>query len=109
MPIQASFVRGMAKKGCINFTDHALRRMGERKIWIDQALEAILHGEQLEIQDIGPENDIRVLFQEATSYIPRFYVVVAASYPVVDVISVCEFKEEAWDWLGKIMARRRQK
>lgn len=71
-------------------------------------MAAILHGEKLEVQDIGLENDVRVLFQEATDVTPCFYVIVATSYPVVDVISVIEFEEEAWDWLGKIMARRRK-
>ena len=106
MPIQSSYVRAMAKKGRVNFTEHALYRMGERKIWIDDVLNAILNGQEIEVQDIGPKSDIRVLFQEAIDTIPRFYVVVATSYPVVDVISVAEFLEEAWEWLGKIMVRR---
>lgn len=104
---QPSYIREMAKKGRINFTDHALARMGERKIWIDDVWRAILDGEVIEIQEIGPGYDVRVLFQEATDTVPRFYVVVAASFPVVDVISVVEFEEEIWEWLGKIMARRR--
>jgi len=108
MPSQSSFVREMAKKGQIHFSDHALERMGERRVWINDALQAILEGEEIEVQDFGPESDVRVLFQEATENIPRFYVVVATSYPDVEVVSVCEFKEEAWDWLGKIMARRRK-
>lgn len=106
MPLQPSYIREMAKKGQLNFTEHALARMGERKIWVDDARKAILDGEIIETQDIGPGYDVRVLFQEATDTVPRFYVV-AASYPVVDVISVVEFSEEVWEWLGKIMARRR--
>ncbi len=104
----SSYVREMAKKGLIHFSDHALARMGERKVWIDDVLHAILEGEEIEVQDFGFESDIKVLFQEATDTIPRFYVIVATSYPEVEVVSVVEFKEEAWDWLGKIMARRRK-
>lgn len=109
MPIQSSYVRAMAKSDRIKISDHALDRMGQRKIWFDDVMKAILHGEVIEVQDIGPDRDIRVFFQEATDAIPRFYVIVATSYPVVEVISVVEFKEEAWDWLGYIMARRRNK
>lgn len=107
MLLQPSYIREMAKKGQINFTKHALVRMGERKIWIDDVREAILYGEVIEVQDKDPRCDIRVLFQEATDKVPRFYVVVAASFPTVDVISVAEFEEQVWEWLGKIMARRR--
>ncbi|MDO9535240.1 MAG: DUF4258 domain-containing protein [Bacillota bacterium] len=109
MTRQSSYVRKMAQKGQIHFSDHALERMGERKVLINDTVQAILEGEEIEVQDIGSESDVRVLFQEATDTIPRFYVVVATSYPEVEVVSVCEFKEEAWDWLGKIMARRRKK
>lgn len=108
MPIQFSYVRAMASKGRIKFSDHALERMGERKIWVDGVFKAIAHGEEIEVQDLGPDFDVRVLLQEAVGGVPRFYVVVATSYPEVEVVSVIEFEEEAWDWLGKIMARRRK-
>lgn len=103
------YVREMARKGRIHFSNHViLHRMGQRKIWIDQILDAILHGEVLEVQILGPEKDVTVIFQEATDKMPRFYVVAATSYPEVEVVTVAEFKDEAWEWLGKIMARRRK-
>lgn len=103
------YVREMARKGRIHYSDHALLvRMSERKIWIDQILAAILNGEVLDVQNFGLGKDVTVIFQEATDKTPRFYVVVATSYPEVEVITVAEFKEEAWEWLGKIMARRRK-
>lgn len=107
MPIQSSYVRAMAAKNRIKFSNHALERMGERKIWLDDVFKAIEHGEVIEIQDRGPGFDIRVLLQEAVGGTPRFYVV-ATSYPVVEVVSVIEFEEEVWEWRGKIMARRRK-
>lgn len=108
MPGQSSYIRKMAQKGLIHFSAHALERMGERKVWFDDVLHAIWEGEEIEVQDFGSESDIKVLFQEATDTIPRFYVIVATSYPEVEVVSVIEFAEEAWDWLGKIMVRRRK-
>lgn len=68
-----SYVREMARKGRIHYSDHALLlRMNERQIWIDQALAAILNGEVLEIQVFGLENDVTVIFQESTDKMPRF-------------------------------------
>ncbi len=108
--IAPPYVREMARKGQICFDNvHALQRMGERRIWIDQILEAILHGEVIEVQVFESKKDVAVIFQEPveSDQIPRFYVVIAACYPLVEVVTVVEFEEEAWDWLGKIMARRR--
>jgi hypothetical protein len=68
-----SYVREMARKGRIHYSDHALLlRMNERQIWIDQVLAAILNGEVLEIQVFGLENDVTVIFQESTDKMPRF-------------------------------------
>lgn len=68
-----SYVREMARKGRIHYSDHALLlRMNERQIWIDQVLAAILNGEVLEIQVFGLENDVTDIFQESTDKMPRF-------------------------------------
>ena len=48
MPIQSSYVRAMAKSDRIKISDHALDRMGQRKIWFDDVMKAILHGEEIE-------------------------------------------------------------
>jgi hypothetical protein len=110
MNIQASYIRAMAKEGKLIFSEHAIERMGERKIWKSSIINAILEGEEIEIQDKfdNTQNiDGKVLFQETTDDTPKFYVVVAASFPVVEVITVCYFKAEVWEWTGKIMRRMR--
>ena len=103
MSIQSSYIREMARVGRINFSNHAFDRIGERSIWIEDVYKAIYEGEEIEIQYIGSNYDIRVLFHQETNDIPEFYVIVATSYPAVEVISVCRFKDECWEWLGKIM------
>ncbi len=103
--VQAAYVRAMAKAGKVHYSDYALSQMGARKIWQDQVNKAIAEGEELEVQDLGPKKDVRVLFQQATKDVPEFYVVVATSYPVVEVVTVCRFREEVWDWTGRIMVR----
>ncbi len=106
MTIQSSYVRAMAKEGRINVTNHAYDKLGEREVFLDDVYNAIDKGEVIQIQNHGPDKDIRVVFQEATDKVPEFYVIVATSYPIVDIVSVCLFKDECWEWLGKTMARR---
>jgi len=62
---------------------------------------SILYGRVLEIQDF-PEEDIKVIFDP-------FYVIVAASFPQVVVVSVCFFLEDVWEQLGDIRVRRGRK
>lgn len=106
---QATYIRSMAKNGRIKFSGHALDRMGERKIWYSEVLKAILQGEEIENQPgKNKGEDVKILFQEATEDTPAFFVVVACSSPEVEVVTVSFFKEEAWEFTGKIMRRVRR-
>lgn len=107
MGLQSSYVREMARKNKITISKHAFEKIEERGIWLDDVFKAIEQGEQIEIQNFGPRKDIRVVFQEATDDEPSFYVIVATSYPTVDIVSVCRFKEECWEYLGKTKKRRK--
>jgi hypothetical protein len=111
MTLSANYIRAKAKEGKLIFSQHAIERMGERKIWKSSIINAILEGEEIGLQgrlDNIQNKDVKVLFQEATDDTPEFYVVVAASFPVVEVITVCYFKDEVWEWTGKIMRRMRK-
>lgn len=105
MSIQSSYVRAMAQAQRIEISNHALDRIGEREVWLDDIYKAIEQGEEIEVQDFGHDKDVKVLFQEATDRLPEFYVIVATSYPVVEIVSVCLFEDECWEWLGKTMKR----
>lgn len=107
MSIVRGYVRKKVEDNNYYFTGHALQRMGERMITTDQVIAAILNGQEIEIQKFE-NKDVRILFQEATEEIPEFYVVVAASYPCVAVLSVVRFEEEAWEFVGNV-ARRMKK
>jgi len=95
-------VRKMAARGKILFRQHALDRMGERKIWRDDVLKAIERGENIHIQKPPTETgkNIRVFFQEATDEnIPSFCVIVAIEHPYAQIITVYYFKEEkGWSY-----------
>ena len=58
---------------------HALERMGERMITMDQVYECILYGINIETQYHG--RDIKAFFQEPTGGTPGHYVIVADSTP----------------------------
>lgn len=69
---------------------------------------SILYGRVLEIQDF-PEEDIKVIFHSVDEQTDPFYVIVAASFPQVVVVSVCFFLEDVWEQLGDIRVRRSKK
>lgn len=104
--VQGSLIRQLAKKRQIVFSEHALERMFERGIEITNILESIQSGEEIEVQDFGPHEDIRVLFQEATNDIPGFYVVVAACFPRALVLTVCLTEQEIWQYKNGKLVRR---
>jgi len=106
---QASYARQKAAKGEINFSQHAMDQMGDRKIWIDEVYTAIANGLEIELQTFE-DKDVRVLFQESTEKIPRFAVVVAVDYPEVNVVTVFRFEDEdKYEYNEKIMCWRRKK
>ena len=89
---QASYVRQKAAKGEIEFREHAIDNMGIRKIWRHEVFEAILNGQEIDVQPFK-DKDVRVIFQESTCDIPRFAVVVAIDHPEVQIITVFRFKD----------------
>ena len=105
---QTSYIRQKATKQEIGVSQHALDNMGERAIWLDEALEAIISGDEIEIQTFEGKN-VRVLFQESTTHIPRFCVVVAIDHPEVQLVTVFNFKEEKFEYVEKQKCWRRKK
>jgi len=104
---QASYIRQKVTYGEYQFSQHAVEKMTERKIWIDDICQAITNGQVLEVQDFGKMN-VKVIFQEATCEIPSFAVVVAADYPVVQIVTVFRFKEEkGYEYIEKQNCWRR--
>ena len=47
---QTTYIRQKIAKKEYGVTSHANDNMGERKIWFDEALEAIINGEAIETQ-----------------------------------------------------------
>ena len=97
-------IRSCAFKQQLNFSDHAIDRMGERQITIDQVYDCTMYGLVVETQDHG--EDIKVVFQEQTNGAPGFYVVIADSSPFPEVITVCLTRDEAWETRNGILRRR---
>lgn len=95
---QTSYIRQKAKKGEITISSHALDNMGLRKIRLDEALEAVIHGKEVDIQ-LFEGKMVRVTFQESTKGDPRFAVVVAADHPDVVVVTVFNFFEEKFEYI----------
>ncbi|MFZ3132244.1 MAG: DUF4258 domain-containing protein [Desulfosporosinus sp.] len=97
-------IRSCALRQQLNFSDHALDRMGERQITIDQVYDCAMYGLVIETQDHG--EDIKVIFQEPTNEASGFYVVIADSSPFSEVITVCLTRDEAWDTRNGLLRRR---
>ncbi len=108
MVMAERFIREMVEKGNVKYSEHAIHRMGERKILRPFIDHSILNGEVLEIQDFAGE-DIKVIFHSAGESAEPFYVIVAASFPQVVVVSVCFFLEDVWAQLVDIRIRRGKK
>ncbi len=105
---QASYIRQKAVKQEVGVSPHALENMGKRKIWLAEALEAIISGKELKIQPFEGKN-VRVLFQESTTDIPRFCVVVAIDHPEVEIVTVFNFEEEKYEYIKEQKCWRRKK
>lgn len=97
-------IRRAAWNQTLSFSDHALERMGERMITMDQVYECILYGINIETQYHG--RDIKVVFQEPTAGTPGHYVIVADSTPFPEIVTVCSTVEEVWESIGGILTRR---
>jgi hypothetical protein len=105
---QTSYIRQKAVKGDIGVSSHALDNMGKRKIRLDDALEAVISGDEIETQTFEGKN-VRVLFQESTTDIPEFCVVVAIDHPEVQIVTVFNFEEEKFEYVEKQKCWRRKK
>ncbi|MDW7729314.1 MAG: DUF4258 domain-containing protein [Bacillota bacterium] len=105
---QTSYIRQKVKKSEITISGHALENMGLRKIRLDEALEAVLNGKEVEIQQFEGKM-VRVTFQESTEGDPKFAVVVAADHPEVVVVTVFNFNEEKFEYIEGQKCWRRKK
>ncbi|KRQ86294.1 hypothetical protein ABG79_01917 [Caloramator mitchellensis] len=98
-------IRKKVIEGNFDVTEHAVKRMAEREIDMDQVLDCIIRGKTIEFQTDRRTNDIKVLFQEATASKPEVYTVVAAlDTPLI--ITVCRTKEEVWECINNVLRRR---
>ncbi|GAA6383533.1 hypothetical protein I2900191A2_21790 [Intestinibacter bartlettii] len=99
-------IRKNVEEGNYEITDHALQRMNEREIDIEDVETCIIKGETIEFQQDIETNDIKVLFQEHTDETPEFYVVVKCSYDMPSIITVCRRDNEVWECINNILHRR---
>src|SRR5690554_3515417 len=104
MSLPIAYIRAFAQKNKIHFSEHALQKMGERKIKRQIVLEAILNGVVIEQQDHG--RDVKIIFQESISDIPKCYVIVAAAPDIPVVVTVCRTKNEVWEYINGRLKRR---
>ncbi len=79
--------------------------MRKRCIRHEKVYECAEKGRHVEHQYHG--RDIKIVFQEPTEKCPEFYVVIAASIPKPEVVTVCRTKEEVWVYLNGIIKRKR--
>lgn len=100
-------IRSSAWSKKLGFSSHAMDRMGERMITIDQVYDCILYGTNIETQYHG--RDVKVVFQQAIAGIPSYYAVVADNYPFPEVVTVCSTMDEVWEFIGGILIRRTSK
>ncbi len=105
---QTSYIRQKAEKGEFTVSPHAIENMGFRKVWLDEVLEAIVHGEVIDTQTFKEEN-IKVIFQQSTEEVPRFAVVVAADYPEVVIVTVFNFEKDKFEYIESQKRWRRKK
>ncbi len=104
---QTSYIRQKAEKEELTFSPHAIENMGLRKIWHDEVLEAIIHGETIDTQTFEEKN-VKVIFQQSTEEVPRFAVVVAADYPEVVIVTVFNFDESKFEYIESQKRWRRK-
>ena len=81
--------------------------MGERKISVDQVYEAVIHGQIVEKQHSPNYPDIHIIFQAITIPMPSYYIIVAVSQPNPIVVTVCNTKDESWEYINGLLKRRR--
>jgi len=98
-------LREAAKQRSYIISGHARQRMGERDVAEEDLARCAAEGKVLEVQDHG--RDIKVLVQGVDGDGRAFYVVAALKYPRPVIVTVCRFREEAWEDLGPFKKRKR--
>ncbi|MDI3538256.1 MAG: hypothetical protein PWQ13_279 [Bacillota bacterium] len=106
MGIPDQYIKALVRKGKLKYSEHAQKRMAERKIDVDAVCDAILNGEVVKLQDHG--RDIKVVFQPAAKDKPEYFVVVAAAYEYAEVVTVEPALEDAWEFVKGFAIRRRR-
>ena len=101
------WIRKRVSENCYDVSKHAQkRRMAERQIDIEEVIECILQGQTIEFQLDKETNDIKVIFQEATSENPEIYVIVVAlDTPLI--VTACRTIDEDMGMCGWCFERRR--
>ena len=92
------------KDGHYEITNHALQRMGERKIDIEDVIQCIAEGKILETQNT--DDGFKILYLK-TKDKKAFYVVVLVQFPP-RIITVCWCEEEVWECTSKMCKRRKK-
>lgn len=105
MGLRDAYLRSAAKRRIYTISSHAFQRMGERAITEEDIEKCGLEGQVLEEQD--HEGDVKLLVQGIDSEGEFFYMVVALAYPRPVIVTVCRFREEAWEDLGSTKKRKR--
>lgn len=98
-------LREAAKRRTYIISGHARQRMGERDIAEEDLARCAAEGEVLEVQDHG--RDVKVLVRGVDGEGCAFYIVAALAYPRPVIVTVCRFREEAWEDLGPFKRRKR--
>lgn len=93
---EVQLIREAVKKVYLDFTGHAKKQLYERKIRVELAKKAVLEGKVLERQE-DEDEDVKILFQEASEDRPQFCVVVTSTIPP-RVVTAFKFDEERWEY-----------
>nr|WP_286673023.1 DUF4258 domain-containing protein [Anaeromonas frigoriresistens] len=100
---EKDYIIESTKKQSLYYSKHAIERMCQRGIEVEDVENSASIGNPIEKQYHG--KDVKFLFQEPRSERPQYYSVVALAIPPL-VISVCQFKEDVWEMVDGIMKRK---
>ncbi|MGE5586717.1 MAG: DUF4258 domain-containing protein [Clostridia bacterium] len=104
MNLQEAYLRSAARQRSYVISRHAFQRMGERGITEEDIEKCVLKGQILEKQDHG--GDVKLLVHGIDGEGEVFYVVVALACPCPVIVTVCRFRQDAWEDLGSRTKRR---
>lgn len=102
---EKDYITESTKRQSLYYSKHAIERMCQRGIEVEDVESSAALGNPIEKQYHG--KDIKFLFQEPMSQNPQYYSVVALAVPPL-VISVCHFKEDVWEMVDGIMKRKNE-